>query len=124
MPRNPQSTDLRIMVPRRSMAAWNRVAGRVTPLLKSAGVEETPSNLLAVMLEILDVLDNPNNLPSADPTLPFVEWADGKGMTIASGRLGRRLEPGASPKKDRGTPIRPAPKAGRKRKVPPASDVS
>ena len=111
MPRNPQETDLRIMVPRRSMAAWHRVSAQIEPLLSGVGVEPSPANLLAAMIEVLDGLNNPNFIPSSDPDSPFEEWPDGSGMTIASGRLGRRLEPGESPTEDRGDPIRPAPKA-------------
>ena len=99
------------MVPRRSLAAWYRVSGQFEPLLRKVGVEPNPANLLAAMLEVLDGLNNPNAMPSADPNSPFEEWPDGSGMTIASGRLGRRLEPGESPTEDRGDPIRPAPKA-------------
>ena len=89
------------------MAAWYRVAGQLEPLLRTVGVEPSPANLLAAMLEVLDGLKNPNRIPSADPNSPIVEWPDGSGMTIASGRL----EPGESPTEDRGDPIRPAPKA-------------
>ena len=99
------------------MAAWYRVAGQLEPLLRTVGVEPSPANLLAAMLEVLDGLNNPNMIPSSNPNSPIEEWPDGSGVTIASGRLGRRLEPGVSPTEDRGRPIRPAPKAGRKGKA-------
>ena len=118
MATGPLPTDLRIQVPRRSLAAWYRVAGQLEPLLKTVGVEANPANLLAAMLEVLDGLKNPNRIPSADPNSPIEEWPDGQGVTIASGRLGRRLDPGESPNKGRSTPIRPAPKAARK--APPS----
>ena len=111
MARGPLPTDIRVQVPRRSLAAWYRVSGQLEPLLKTVGVEANPANLLAAMLNVLDGLNNPNRIPSADPNSPIEEWPDGSGMTIASGRLGRRLEPGESPNKDRGTPIRPDPNA-------------
>ena len=120
----PLPTDLRIQIPRRSLAAWYRVSKQFEPLLKNVGVEPNPANLLAAMLEVLDGLNNPNHIPSSNPNSPIEEWPDGTGMTIASGRIGRRLEPGESPNKDRGVPIRPAPKAGRKRKAPPTSDAA
>ena len=109
MPRTPKDSDLRVMIPRRSLAAWNRMAAQLSPLLRTVGVEPTPANLLAAMLEVLDGLNNPNRIPSADPNSPIEEWPDGSGMTMASGRLGRRVEPG-EPRPTEGTPIRPAPK--------------
>ena len=90
----PLPTDLRIQVPRRSMAAWYRVAKQLEPLLRRIGIEPNPANLLAAMLSVLDGLQNPNHIPSADPNSPIEEWPDGSGVTIASGRLGQRLEPG------------------------------
>ncbi len=95
MPRNPQDTDIRVMIPRRSVAAWNRVAAQLSPLLARVGVEPTNANLAAAMIEVLDGLNNPNTIPSADPNSPIVEWPDGSGMTVTSGRLGRRLVPKA-----------------------------
>ena len=95
MPTGPLPTDLRIQVPRRSLAAWYRIAGHFEPLLKTVGVEPNPANLLAAMLEVLDGLNNPNHhMPSADPNSPFEEWPDGRGMTVTGGRIVRRLEPG------------------------------
>ena len=107
MPRIPQDTDIRVMIPRRSVAAWRRVAEQLTPLLESVGVEPTNANIVAAMLEILDGLKNPNRIPSANPNSPIEEWPDGSGMTVAGGRLGRRLDPGEPPTE--GVPIRPAP---------------
>ena len=111
MPRKPQDTDIRVMIPRRSVAAWNRVAAQLSPLLKSVGVEPTNANLAAAMIEVLDGLNNPNIIPSSDPDSPFQERPDGSGMTVAGGRLGRRLDPGESPTAGRGDPIQPPPKA-------------
>ncbi len=108
MPRNPQDTDIRVMIPRRSVAAWKRVAAQLSPLLKSVGVEPTNANLAAAMIEVLDGLNNPNSIPSADPDSPIEQWPDGSGMRIASGR---RLDPGESPTEGRGDPIQPPPKA-------------
>ena len=90
MAHGPLPTDLRIQVPRRSLAAWYRVAGQIEPLMRKTGTEPNPANLLAAMLEVLDGLNNPNRLPSADPNSPFEEWPDGSGVTVAGGRL----EPG------------------------------
>ena len=87
----PLPTDLRIQVPRRSLAAWYRVAKQLEPLLKSAGVEPNPANLLAAMVEVLDALDNPNHIPSSDPNSPFEEWPDGSGMTVSGGAIVRRV---------------------------------
>ena len=103
MPRTPQDTDIRVMIPRRSVAAWRRVAAQLTPLLESVGVEPTNANLVAAMIEALD-----NGIPSADPNSPIEEWPDGTGMTVESGRLGRRIDPGAE-RSIEGVPIRPAP---------------
>ena len=94
MASGPLPTDLRIQVPRRSLAAWYRVAGQFEPLLQQVGVEANPANLLAAMLDVLDGLKNPNRLPSADPNSPIEEWPDGRGMTVASGRIVQRLDPG------------------------------
>ena len=82
MAHGPLPTDLRIQVPRRSLAAWYRVSGQFEPLLRRVGVEPNPANLLAAMLEVLDGLNNPNHIPSADPNSPFEEWPDGSGMTV------------------------------------------
>ena len=95
MSHGPLPTDLRIQVPRRSLASWYRIAAHFEPLLKTVGVEPNPSNLLAAMLEGLDGLTNPDrHMPSSNPDSPIEEWPDGSGMTIASGRIVRRLEPG------------------------------
>ena len=114
MPRNPLDSDIRVMIPRRSVAAWNRVAAQLAPLLKSVGREPTNSNLAAAMIEVLDGLNNPNFIPSGSPHSPITEWPDGSGITITGGRVGRRRQPGESPTKGRDDPIRPAPKAARK----------
>ena len=90
----PLPTDLRIQVPRRSLAAWYRVSGQFEPLMRRMGTEPNPANLLAAMLEVLDGLKNPNRLPSADPNSPFEEWPDGRGVTVTGGRIVRRLDPG------------------------------
>ena len=42
----------------------------------------------------MDGLTNPNRIPSADPKSPIEEWPDGRGMTVTSGRIVRRLDPG------------------------------
>ena len=81
MATGPLPTDLRIQVPRRSMAAWYRLAKQFEPLLQNVGVEANPANLLAAMLEVLDGLKNPNRIPSADPNSPIEEWPDGRGVT-------------------------------------------
>ena len=108
MSHGPLPTDLRIQVPRRSLAAWYRVSGQLEPLLRQVGVEANPANLLAAMLEVLDGLKNPPGIPSADPNSPIEEWPDGTGMTIQSGRIMGRIDPGAE-RSTKGGPIRPAP---------------
>ena len=95
----PLPTDLRIMVPRRSLAAWYRLSGQFEPLLRKVGVEPNPANLLAAMLEVLDGLHNPNALPSSDPNSPFEEWPDGTGVTVGGGRILRQLDPDDEPEK-------------------------
>lgn len=104
----PLPTDVRIQIPRRSLAAWYRVSAQIEPLLRQVGVEANPTNLLAAMLEILDGLNNPNAMPSADPDSPVGEWPDGTGMTMEGGRLGRRIDPDAE-RSTEGDPIRPVP---------------
>ena len=108
MPRNPKDIDIRVMIPRRSMAAWNRVSAQLSPLLERLGVEPTPANLVAAMIETMDNMTGGGGLPSADPNSPIEEWPDGTGMTVASGRIGRRIDPGTE-RPAEGVPIRPAP---------------
>ena len=58
MSHGPLPTDVRIQVPRRSLAEWHRVSGKIEPLLRQVGVEPNPVNLLATMLKLLDELMN------------------------------------------------------------------
>ena len=105
----PQPTDIRLMIPRRSLAAWRRIATTIAPQLAEVGIEPSNQNILAAVLEITDMQMHPDRaVPSMDPNSPFTEWPDGSGMDVAGGYIGGRVDPDKTPTV-RGVPIRPSP---------------
>ena len=111
MPRNPQDTDVRVMIPRRAEAAWRRVSATMGGKLAEVGVEPTNANIMAGALGLLDQMLHPDRaVPiGLSPDSPITERPDGSGIEVfAGGRIGKRVDPDEPPT-ERGVPIRPAP---------------
>ena len=74
MPRTPQDTDVRVMVPRRAAAGWRRISSTLAGQLAAVGVEPTNANIMAAIIEILDQQMHPDRaVPCMDPNVPFYE---------------------------------------------------
>lgn len=88
----PQPTDVRLMIPRRSLAAWRRITTTIAPQLAEVGIEPSNQNMLAAVLEMVDMQMHPDRaLPSMDPNSPMTERPDGGGFDMAGGQILRRL---------------------------------
>ena len=60
MPRKPQDTDVRVMIPRRAEAAWRRVSATLAGKLAEVGAEPTNANIMAAALGLLDQVLHPD----------------------------------------------------------------
>ena len=74
MPRKPEDTDVRVMVPRRAVAAYQRVRATLGGQMAAFGIEPTHANVMAAMVEILDQQLHPDRaVPCMDPNAPVYE---------------------------------------------------
>ena len=97
------------MVPRRAVAAYQRVRATLGGQMAAFGIEPTHANVMAAMVEILDQQLHPDRaVPCMDPNAPIYEAPDGGGIEVAGGYIGKRVDPDKPPTV-RGVPIRPAP---------------
>ena len=79
MPRTPQDIDVRVMIPRRAAAAYQRVRSTLGGQMAAFGIEPTHANVMAAMVEILDQQLHPDRaVPCMDPNAPFYEAPDTK----------------------------------------------